>query len=337
MLNFHKDHKSLVLTAGGVFIVLSILIAILPAFHMQDTEPLPNEEPLTANEKKGLRIYVSENCMACHTQQVRNIEMDNMWGSRPSIPSDYYYSKQRLDVWRQSPSLLGSERTGPDLTNIGKRQPSDDWHLLHLYNPRAVVSESVMPSYPWLFREVDSTSVGKDDRTIAVPKEYLNKPGTQVVATEDALLLVDYLKSLKQTELPGGNINDFIPALRKIQEEGMTGGKASGGLDGANLYKQTCAACHQDTGKGIAGAFPPLAGSAIVNNKDPELLIKIVIQGYDARPDYGVMQAFGDLLSDAEIAAIATHERSSWGNDAPAVKEEDVKKIREFIMEELNQ
>ncbi len=336
MLNFHKEHKNLVLTAGVVFIALSIMIAILPAFQMQETEPIPNQKPLTANEQKGLRIYVAENCMACHTQQVRNIEMDNVWGARPSIPSDYFYSKQRLDVWRQSPSLLGSERTGPDLTNIGKRQPSDDWHLLHLYNPRAVVSESVMPSYPWLFKEVDSTLVGKDDRTIAVPKEYFNNPGTKVVATEDALLLVEYLKSLQQTELPGGNMNDFIPALRKIQEEGMSGDKASGGLDGANLYKQTCAACHQDTGKGIAGAFPPLSGSKIVNDQDPEMLIKIIIQGYDARPDYGVMQAFGDLLSDAEIAAIATHERSSWGNNAPAVKEEDVKKIREFIVKELN-
>jgi cytochrome c oxidase cbb3-type subunit 2 len=337
MLNFHKEHKNLVLTAGVVFIALSIMIAILPAYQMQETEPIPDQKPLTANEQKGLQIYVSENCMACHTQQVRNIEMDKMWGSRPSIPSDYYFSKQRLDVWRQSPSLLGSERTGPDLTNIGQRQPSEDWHLLHLYNPRAVVSESVMPSYPWLFKEVDSTLVSKDDKTIAVPKEYFNKPGMKVVATEDALHLMEYLKSLKQMELPGGNANDFIPALRKAQAEGTSGDNASDGLDGENLFKQTCAACHQDNGKGIAGAFPPLAGSKIVNDENPEMLIKIVLQGYDARPDYGVMQAFGDLLTDAEIAAITTHERSSWGNNAPAVKEEDVKKIREFVMNELNQ
>lgn len=336
MLNFHKEHKNLVLTAGVVFVALSIMIAILPAFQMQETEPIPDQKPLTANEKEGLRIYVSENCMACHTQQVRNIEMDNVWGDRPSIPSDYYFSKQRLDVWRQSPSLLGSERTGPDLTNIGKRQPSEDWHLLHLYNPRAVVSASVMPSYPWMFREMDSTLVSKDDKVIAVPKEYFDEPGRKIVATKDALLLVDYLKSLQQTELPGGNVNDFIPALRKIQEEGMSGEKATGGLDGENLFKQTCAACHQDNGKGIAGAFPPLAGSKIVKDENPEMLIRIVLQGYDARPDYGVMQAFGDLLTDAEIAAITTHERSSWGNDAPPVKEEDVKKIREFVLNELN-
>jgi cytochrome c oxidase cbb3-type subunit 2 len=304
---------------------------------MQETEPIPDQKPLTANEQKGLRTYVSENCMACHTQQVRNIEMDNVWGERPSIPSDYFYSKQRLDVWRQSPSLLGSERTGPDLTNIGKRQPSEDWHLLHLYNPRAVVSESVMPSYPWLFEEVDSVSLQKDDKIVAVPKEFFNKPGKKIIASEEALQLVDYLKSLQQTELPSGNFGDFIPALEKIQTEGMSDGNQSGKLDGAKLFSQACAACHQETGKGVIGAFPSLVGSEIVNDENSEQLIRIVIQGYDARTDYGVMPPFGDQLSDAEIAAITTHERSSWGNNAPEVTEEDVKKIREFIATELNQ
>lgn len=335
MLNFHKEHKNLVLTAAGVFIALSVLVAILPAFQMQETEPLPNEKPLTANEQTGLRVYVSENCMACHTQQVRNIEMDKVWGGRPSIPSDYYYSKKRLDIWRQSPSILGSERTGPDLTNIGNRQPSEDWHLLHLYNPRAVVSASVMPSYRWLFREVDSASVGKNDKVVAVPKTLFNKPGSKIIASYDALRLVDYLKYLKQTEIPDGSGNDFIPALKKIEAEATSGGKP-GGLDGGKLFSQVCAACHQESGKGVVGAFPPLVGSAIVNDKDSEKLIRIVLQGYDARAEYGVMPPFGDQLSDAEIAAILTHERSSWGNDAPAVTEEDVAKIRQYVEMELN-
>ncbi|MFB9057667.1 cbb3-type cytochrome c oxidase subunit II [Mariniflexile ostreae] len=335
MLNFHKEHKNLVLTAGGVFIALSILIAIIPAYQMQRTEPIPDEKPLTANEEEGLHIYVSENCMACHTQQVRNIEMDKVWGSRPSIPSDYYYSKKRLDFWRQSPSILGSERTGPDLTNIGERQPSEDWHLLHLYNPRAVVSASVMPSYPWLFKEVDSASINKDDKIVAVPKEFFNKPGKKIIASYDALRLVDYLKYLKQTELPGGNINDFIPALRKIQEEGMDGTKV-GNIDGAKLFSQVCAACHQESGKGVVGAFPSLIGSEIVNDENTEKLIRVVIQGYDARTDYGVMPPFGNQLSNAEIAAILSHERSSWGNNATPVTEEDVAKVRQYIEMEIN-
>src|SRR5699024_7809009 len=121
--------------------------------------------------------------------------MDNVWGDRPSIPSDYYYSKQRLDIWRQSPSLLGSERTGPDLTNVGKRQPGDQWHLLHLYNPRIVVEESVMPAYPWLFEHQEKPS--KEAITVDIPHTFKKGQGT-VVATEDALNLVAYLKSLKQ-------------------------------------------------------------------------------------------------------------------------------------------
>lgn len=334
MLNFHKEHKNLVLTAGGVFIALSTLIAILPAIQMQRTEPIPDEMPLTANEREGLHVYVSENCMACHTQQVRNIEMDKVWGSRPSIPSDFYYSKQRMDFWRQSPSVLGSERTGPDLTNIGARQPSEDWHLLHLYNPRAVVSASVMPSYPWLFKEVDSSAVGRDDKVVAVPKELFNKPGKKIIASRDALRLVDYLKYLKQTDIPSGTIDDFIPALKKIQEARSEGGGQ--GLDGAKLYSQVCAACHQETGQGVIGAFPPLAGSAIVNAEDTENLIRIVLQGYDARTDYGIMPPFGDQLNDEEVAAILTHERSSWGNDAAPVTADDVAKIRQYVEMELN-
>ena len=334
MLNFHKEHKTLVFTAGGVFIALSILIAILPAFAMQRTEPIPDEQPLSANEREGLHVYVSENCMACHTQQVRNIEMDKVWGSRPSIPSDYFYSKKRLDVWRQSPSVLGSERTGPDLTNIGARQPSEDWHLLHLYNPRSVVEASVMPSYPWLFREVDSSALRQDDKVVAVPKNLFNKPGKKIVASYDALRLVDYLKYLKQTDMPSGTIDDFIPALKKIQAERSDGGSQS--LDGAKLYAQVCAACHQDSGKGIAGAFPPLDGSAIVNDDNTENLIRIVLQGYNARTEYGVMPPFGDQLNDAEVAAILTHERSSWGNDSDPVTEDDVAKIRQYVEMELN-
>src|SRR5690606_10050898 len=173
-------------------------------YQMQETVAIPDEKPLTEAEREGLHIYVRENCMACHTQQVRNIEMDKVWGSRPSIPSDYFYSKKRLDIWRQSPSVLGSERTGPDLTSIGARQPSEDWHLLHLYNPRAVVSASVMPSYPWLFYEMPESMLTKDDREVVVPEAYFNKPGIVLVASREALLLVDYLKSLKQTELPTG-------------------------------------------------------------------------------------------------------------------------------------
>lgn len=337
MFDFHKNHKILVLASFLGFVILSFIVAVFPAYQMQDVAPLPDQAALTTDEREGLHVYISQGCVTCHTQQVRNIEMDKVWGNRPSIPSDYYYSKERMDVWRQSPSLLGSERTGPDLTNIGKRQSSQDWHFLHLYNPRSVVGESVMPSYPWLFKVVDSSSVKEGDAVVNLPEAYATRPGTTVIAKVEAMQLVAYLKSLKQTELPDGRTEEFIPALKKIQTEGMDGGETNTGPDGGNLYKQVCAVCHQANGKGVVGAFPPLAGSPIVNNENPEMMIKIILQGYDARSEYAVMQPFADQLSDAEIAAIATHERSSWDNAAPEVKEEDVKKIRDFVEQEATQ
>ncbi len=333
MINFHKDHKSLVNTSLGVFAGLSILVAVIPAYRMQQTQPLPSMQPMTEAQTKGLDLYISEGCVACHTQQVRNIEMDRVWGGRPSVPSDYYYSKKRMDLWRQSPSLLGSERTGPDLTNAGKRQAGQEWHLLHLYNPRIVVKESVMPGYPWLFSEKSEKQVSDKDVVLPVPAKFLKNPIRKIVASREALDLVAYLVSLKQADME--SVNGFIPAIRK--DKPAAGDNGSAGLpDGAALYSGTCAACHQADGKGLPGAFPALAGSSIVNDANPELLIRIILQGYDARPEYGVMAPFADMLTDEEIAAIATHERSSWGNKAQAVTPEEVKKVREYI-QTLNQ
>jgi cytochrome c oxidase cbb3-type subunit 2 len=332
MFNLHKDHRTLVTISFVVFVLLSLFIAIMPAYQMQDVSPLPDQAELTDSELKGLNIYISEGCVACHTQQVRNIEMDKMWGDRPSIPSDYYFSKSRLDVWRQSPSLLGSERTGPDLTNVGVRQPAVQWHLLHLYNPRSVVEESVMPAYPWLFEEKEKTNDG--DVVVPVPSQFLGPNKTKIIATQEVLDLVAYLQTLKQAPMPSASNPEFIPSVRK--KEPVPSNQESMLPDGEQLYMQTCAACHQGNGQGLAGAFPPLAGSKIVNDENPEFMIQIILQGYDARPDYAVMVGFADQLTDEEIAAIANHERSSWGNSASPITAEQVAKIRSYTLS-LNQ
>lgn len=336
MLNLHKNHKNLVVTAIGVFVMLSFIVAVFPAWQMQQVEPLPGQHELTDAELKGLHVFVEENCVACHTQQVRNIEMDKIWGERPSIPSDYFYSKQRMDIWRQSPSLLGSERTGPDLTNVGQRQPGAAWHLLHFYNPRIVVKESVMPGYPWLYEEKDASEVAEGDVVVPVPAEWSRDPGKKVVATEKLMHLIAYIQSLKQTPVPGTAV-DFIPSEARKKEASAKGEKSNSLPDGEKLYVQTCAPCHQQNGKGLAGAFPPLAGSPIVNDEDPDLMIRIILQGYDARSEYGQMPPFASQLTDEEIAAIASHERSAWGNQAAPVSAGEVGKIRAFLSSNQNQ
>ena len=179
----------LIASAGSIYVALAILIAVLPGVAMSATKPGPGVEPLTAQQEAGFQTYVSEGCSYCHTQQVRPISSDRVWG-RPSTAGDYAY---------QTPEVLASERNGPDLTEEGARQPSDVWQLIHLYNPRAVVHASIMPRYPWLFTEKDHAA--PKDVTVAVPAGYA-PGGKTVVATQRALDLVAYLKALKQAPLP---------------------------------------------------------------------------------------------------------------------------------------
>lgn len=329
MLNFHKDHRNLVNVALLVFVLLSMGVAVMPASEMENNAPLPGMPEMTAAERRGLAVYVAENCAACHTQQVRNIEMDKMWGARPSIPSDYHYSKQRMDVWRQSPSLLGSERTGPDLTNVGQRQPGEQWHLLHLYDPRMVVKGSIMPRYGWLFEETAHPAV--DAVIVPIPKDRLRDTSHVVVAKQEALDLVAYLIALKQTPLPDGTPTPgWLPTPGR-KEANATAGNASALPDGAEIFKGTCQACHQADAMGLAGAFPPLSGSAIVNDADPAQMISIVLGGYDARAEYGAMPAQAEQLTDAQIAAVISYVRSNFGNEATAVTEDEVRTLRSTV------
>ena len=150
-LDFHKNHVLLFGVISGGFVALSLAIAIGPALWVNaHNAALPGSSPPTADEARGLDVYVSEGCPYCHTQQVRPLPQDRPFG-RPSVPADYA-RLEWLDVWREPPAIEGTERTGPDLADVGARQPSATWQYIHLYQPRAVVPWSVMAAFPWLFR-----------------------------------------------------------------------------------------------------------------------------------------------------------------------------------------
>jgi len=331
MMDFFNDYRKLFFTAFSLFAVLTLLVAIMPAISNQNNNsPLPGAEQLSNDALKGKALYVENGCVACHTQQVRNIEMDKVWGKRPSIAADYA-NLHRTDFWRNTATVMGTERTGPDLANIGNRQPSEAWHLLHLYQPRAVVGESIMPAYPWLFEEKEVLKDG--DVEITVPEEFRRGVRGRIVATEEAMQLVAYLQSLKQVDLP-----EAVPAPEFLYKPApkltaATGEEADAGLDGAALYASNCQSCHQANGEGLQGAFPPLKGSPVVVDDNPELLIDIIMNGYDPRPEYAVMPAVGTTsdLSAEEIAAIINHERTSWGNNARKVPVAEVQKIMDFV------
>jgi len=328
-MELFDNHKKLFSTATFFFIGLTLLVAIIPALNNQkNNKPLPGTEPLSEQAIKGKAIYIANGCVSCHTQQVRNVDMDKIWGERPGIAADYAANK-RIDIWRNTATLMGTERTGPDLTNIGIRQPSVDWNLVHLFNPRIVVKESIMPAYPWMF--TIKKNPAKDDVIVNMPEEYLDGRQGKVVADKEALYLVAYLQSLKQTKLPDGTPTpDF---LYKREEKQQAGTKQDKKVDGAVLYATHCQSCHQANGEGLPGAFPPLKGSAIVLDDNPELMVDIIMNGYDARPNFGVMSAVGTnaSLSAEEVTALMNHEKTSWGNSGKRISPEEVKKLIEFV------
>jgi cytochrome c oxidase cbb3-type subunit II len=316
--------NKLLLIAGGstlVYGVLAVLMGVLPGIELSRTPPGPGVEPLTTLQAQGREVYVANGCSYCHTQQVRPLAQDTVFG-RPSAPGDFAY---------QTPELLGSQRTGPDLTNVGQRQPSTVWQYIHLYNPRAVVPQSIMPAFEWLFEVVDQAPPGVT--AVPVPEAYAPMQGV-VVPTRDAQALIAYVLSLKQPALPGGAVTPVATAnpATSAGAPAPAVAPAAAGYDAAKgqaLFTATCAACHQATGEGLPGAFPPLKGNPVVNDTDPTQHIHVVLHGLQGANVGGVvysspMPPFGSTLSDADVANIINYERHSWGNQGASVTAEQV-------------
>ncbi|HLU76650.1 MAG TPA: cytochrome-c oxidase, cbb3-type subunit II [Burkholderiales bacterium] len=124
----------LVVSVGG-------LVEIVPLFFQKSTtEPVAGLKPPTAVQLAGRDIYIREGCNNCHSQMIRPFRAETERYGHYSVAGEFVYDR---------PFLWGSKRTGPDLARVGGRY-SDDWHRIHLINPRDVVPESIMPAYPWL-------------------------------------------------------------------------------------------------------------------------------------------------------------------------------------------
>ena len=140
-----KVEKNVGLMAVLIAVVVSFggLAEIVPLMYQAEAiEPLPGVKPYPALEMAGRDVYVREGCYNCHSQMVRTLRFESERYGHYSLAGESVYDR---------PFQWGSKRTGPDLARVGGRY-SDEWHRVHLLNPRDVVPESNMPAYPWLAR-----------------------------------------------------------------------------------------------------------------------------------------------------------------------------------------
>ncbi|MEC7802326.1 MAG: cbb3-type cytochrome c oxidase subunit II [Verrucomicrobiota bacterium] len=310
-----------------------------------DAELFPKAMPGIA--QLGAKDYLSLGCATCHTQQVRSekagFDVERGWGKRPSVPRDYVL---------QNEVLLGHNRVGPDLANVGLREYSSEWLHQHLFMPQSVVEGSICQPTPFLYEQVEEPT----DKTIETSidgEPIFIKPSIR------ADRLVAYLEALKQDyELPemafidtqdeddSENVTLAEESTTKEATVGVPTWLADQIASGKEIYSQVtpgggmCVACHLPNGLGQPGAFPPLDRSDWVLG-DKERLIKISIHGLqgevivNGEKYVGVMQGFGQPLgsplNDQQIADVLTYIRNEWGNSVSAISPEEVKAVRDSV------
>ncbi|MCK5498040.1 MAG: cytochrome-c oxidase, cbb3-type subunit II [Gammaproteobacteria bacterium] len=183
------------LLIAAILIVISIggLVQIVPLFFMHSTtEPVDGLEPYSALQVIGRDVYVREGCYLCHSQMIRPFRAETERYGHYSLAGEFVYDH---------PFQWGSKRTGPDLHRVGGRY-SDDWHRVHMINPRDVVPESIMPGYPWLeTAHVDDASIQRKMevlRTLGLPytDEQIETAQKDVEGKTELDALISYLQGL---------------------------------------------------------------------------------------------------------------------------------------------
>lgn len=176
----------LVVAVGGI-------VEIVPLFFQKSTtQPAPGLKPYTALQLAGRDVYIREGCYNCHSQMIRPFRAETLRYGDYSKAGEFVYDH---------PFQWGSKRTGPDLHRVGGKY-SDDWHRIHLINPRDLVPESNMPAYPWLAKAsvnpADMAPKMKALRVVGVPysDDEIAKAGDEVKGKTEMDAVIAYLQVL---------------------------------------------------------------------------------------------------------------------------------------------
>ncbi|MEW5880634.1 MAG: cytochrome-c oxidase, cbb3-type subunit II [Pseudomonadota bacterium] len=191
--DFIERNSWLMITLIVLVVAVGGLVEIVPLyFQRQTTQPVEGIKPYEPLRLVGRDIYIREGCNNCHSQMVRPFRAETLRYGHYSVAGEFVYDH---------PFLWGSKRTGPDLARVGGRY-SDEWHRIHLNNPRDVVPESNMPAYPWLERAgvegVDVQARMRALRRVGVPysEEQIAKAPEALKGKTEQDALIAYLQGL---------------------------------------------------------------------------------------------------------------------------------------------
>ena len=197
-----KVEKNIGLLIILVLCVISVggLVQIVPLFFQTSTTlPVAGLKPYGALQLTGRDLYIREGCVGCHSQMIRPFRAETERYGHYSTAGEFIYDR---------PFLWGSKRTGPDLHRVGERY-SDAWHITHLINPRDVVPESIMPSYPWLAEnDLDPSVIQQKMRGL----KYLGHPYSE----EEIQQAPDLLKGKKEIDAMVAYLQSLGTALKGI-------------------------------------------------------------------------------------------------------------------------
>jgi cytochrome c oxidase cbb3-type subunit 2 len=194
-MNHDSIEKNIGLMLTLVIVVISFggLAEIVPLFFDESVnEPIEGLMPLQALQMEGRDIYIREGCVGCHSQMIRPLRAETERYGHYSVAGESVYNH---------PFLWGSKRTGPDLARVGGRY-SDDWHRVHLVDPRSVVPESNMPGFPWLeTNQLDGSDTAakmRALRSVGVPytDDDIANGQAAVAGQSEMAALVAYLQQL---------------------------------------------------------------------------------------------------------------------------------------------
>lgn len=241
----------------GIFFTMSLSwlgLVLAPQLQIGGQKPEPNEktgqlypQARAGVAHQGAEIYRANGCFYCHSQQVApstsGYDFNRGWGQRRTVAADYLFD---------SPVMIGSQRVGPDLTNIGLRQPDENQLLLRLYNPQITITpegkKSNMPAFPYLFEERKIVGSRSPD-ALNFPEKFAPKAGYEVVPKAEARQLVAYLLSLRSDTPPMVMIDEksveilpsLTPSTNKVETTNAPAGKATNAPAATNTSAATSA------------------------------------------------------------------------------------------------